>query len=283
MTILENENLAQYATMKIGGIAKRFYIPESIDDLIALTRDIGQDNLLILSGGSNLLINDKKMFEHVVYMRKLDERIIDNSDGRFYCGASVRIQKFLMFINDRNRGGVEYLCSLPAMMGGIIYMNAGLGKKDGFSISDFIQSVYILRGGRELKLEKQECGFAYRKSMFHETRDIILGAEFRFPIQDKKISEKAISERINMCALKQDNSGGNFGSIFSVSNGHIMTLLKRSGVGFRNGVAYSSKSSNWLINKSKGTYGQALVLIKLCRLLHWLSFRKVKLEIVLWR
>ena len=81
MVVLENEALAKYTTMKIGGIAKQFYIPESEDELLKLVKEIGQEHILILSGGSNLLINDKKSFEHVVYTKELDNRIIDKGNG----------------------------------------------------------------------------------------------------------------------------------------------------------------------------------------------------------
>ena len=43
MILKENEELKQYTTFKMGGIAKKFYIPESEEELVSLVRTL--DNL----------------------------------------------------------------------------------------------------------------------------------------------------------------------------------------------------------------------------------------------
>ncbi|MCL1843565.1 MAG: FAD-binding protein [Defluviitaleaceae bacterium] len=283
MQILENENLSKYTTIKIGGVAKKFYIPCSFDELFSVIQEVGQNNILILSGGSNLLINDKKIFEHVVFMKDLDAQIIDNKNGSFYCGASVKIQNFIRFVNDCGYGGFEYLFSLPALVGGIIYMNAGRGKKIKKSVSDYIESVYVIRNGTKIKLHKDECAFKYRESVFHKTNDIILGADFIFAPQDKDVSSLAIEERLKFCEANQDNSGRNFGSVFLQSNRRIMSLLKKCNIGFKNGVAFSQKNNNWLLNKGNGTFKQAMFLIGLCKFLHRITLKKIKTEVVIWK
>ena len=62
MEVICNESLKKYTTIKIGGIAKRLYIPESTDELIELINKLNSSKLYIISGGSNLLINDEKVF-----------------------------------------------------------------------------------------------------------------------------------------------------------------------------------------------------------------------------
>ncbi|WP_294354280.1 hypothetical protein [uncultured Clostridium sp.] len=50
MKILHNECLKKYTTIKIGGYAKKLFIPENLDDLINLINDIGNENYYIFGG-----------------------------------------------------------------------------------------------------------------------------------------------------------------------------------------------------------------------------------------
>ena len=139
--------LADKTTMKIGGYANSFYIPESEEELISITQEIydKSQRVFILSGGSNLLINDNRRFDEIVYMNSACTEMTNLGEGRFYIGASNRIQKVISYVNEFEYGGFEGLIGLPAMFGGIIYMNAGIGgsKSPLFTIGDFIESVRV--------------------------------------------------------------------------------------------------------------------------------------------
>lgn len=130
----ENEPLAKHTTFKMGGTAIRYYIPENENELLDVITN--NKNYLIISGGSNLLINDTKEFPCVIDMHKACTELKQIENGVFYIGASVRIQKAIRFINSCGYGGIEFLFSLPALVGGCIYMNAGRGA-DKSCIGDF--------------------------------------------------------------------------------------------------------------------------------------------------
>ena len=72
MKILHYENLAKYTTIKIGGNAKNFYIPENEKELLSLVRDLNEYK--ILGGGSNLLINDRITFSNVIYTKEFNKK-----------------------------------------------------------------------------------------------------------------------------------------------------------------------------------------------------------------
>lgn len=282
MNTRENEMLDKYTTLKIGGIAEKFYIPESEDELISLIKKI-KDRYYILSGGSNLLINDSKKFKHVIDISKLDNKIIDRGNGKFYCGSSVRIQKFIKEINKEGYGGIEELISLPARVGGIIYMNAGIGgrKKPLFNISDYIDTVYVIYKGEKKTLKKDECMFEYRKSIFNNDEYIILGADFVFSKQNEELSKERIEKRLKKCKQIFDYSGGNCGTVFSKSNGKIMTILKW--LGLRKGnVSYSRKRGNWIISGPNARYKDMIYLINICKILHRICLQSIELEIIIW-
>jgi UDP-N-acetylmuramate dehydrogenase len=284
MIILNNECLIKYTSVKIGGIAKKMYFPENTNDLIILLNKLSNEDYYILSGGSNILINDKKTFENVIVMTKMDNSIEDIGDGSFYVGASVRIQKLINTINKKGYCGIEYLYSLPSLVGGNIVMNAGRGRKHGLAISDYIINVKVYKDGIIEIIDKEKCGFKYRNSIFKNNRYIVLGATFKFEeIDENNPNQMTKQERMNFSKTLQDYSGPSFGSVFSQQDRIIMQIIRLIGPGYKNGMSFSKKTSNWLTNKGNGTYAQAIKLIIRVEKIHKLLGRKVISEVEIWK
>ncbi|WP_318506979.1 FAD-binding protein [Bacillus sp. T3] len=283
MQILKNEHLKKYTSVKIGGYAKNLYFPESSDELVELLNNISNNKYYILSGGSNILMNDQKTYEHVISMKKMDTTIKHLGNGKFYVGASAKLQQLIDTINKEGYGGIEYLYSLPALVGGSIAMNAGRGQKSGLSISDYIEEVFIYDQGNKKVLSKEECDFKYRYSNFKGNKSIILGATFTFKKVDINNSTELKKQRMKLVKEEQDKSGYNFGSVFRERNTIIMHLFKLFHPGYKNGMAFSNMTANWLLNKGEGTYDQAITLIKLVERLHKIIGKKAIPEVIIWK
>lgn len=283
MKIKYNEDLSSYTTIKIGGRAKEFYIPESNDDIKEIMKI--DNKILCISGGSNLLINDKKVFNTVVYLGNFNSNMEYLGEGRFKVGASVRLQKLIRNINKEGYGGIEYLFSVPAMLGGAIYMNAGRGS-DRKSISDNIESIEVMDENGEIKIySKEMCSFSYRKSIFQGKKLIILSAILKFEKKSLSEAEYEIRDRIIKCREYQDNTYPNFGSVFCKSNVKIMNIIKKYSYKLckNNCVKFSKKTKNWLINEGEGTFKQAVLLINITIIIHKIFFRKIEREVIIWR
>lgn len=287
--IEKNEvDLAKRTTFKIGGIAEHFFIPESDVELMELIKKLKKENKLwyILSGGSNLLIDDKKRYENVIYMEKVDTTITMIEEGYFYIGASNRIQKIIREVNKLGYGGFEELFCLPAMFGGIIYMNAGIGGRNNvkFNISDFISKVKVfdIESEKIILLNKEDCNFEYRKSIFKNDGFIILGAEIKLKKQKIEDSNNKIEKRIEYCKNNQDWGKGCFGSCFSNFSPKILKIVS---LFYRNkkGVRMASNNSNWLVNDGTGSYKDAITIIKRCCFLHRILHRDIEREVIIWK
>lgn len=284
----ENVNLASKTTFKIGGIAKNFYIPESDEDLVKLVETIkhNDEKFYILSGGSNLLINDEKIFTNVIYMEKVDTTIKIIEDGVFYIGASNRIQNVIREVNKQGYGGFEELFCLPAMFGGIICMNAGIGGRNNvkFNISDFIIRVKVFDVEKEkmIYLRKEDCNFSYRNSIFKSGKYIILGAEIKIDKQDIEISNERIEKRKEFCKKNQEWGKGCFGSCFSNRSGIVLNILA---IFYKNkhGIKMSKKNYNWLVNDGTGSYKQAMSIINKVYFLHKLFHKECEREVIIWK
>lgn len=279
MIIKYNEDLGRYTTIKIGGIANNFYIPESRDELIKLIETY--PNIKLLGGGSNILINDKQTYEHLIYLNSF-ENIIENRDGIFYVGASVRNQKLINEVNKQGYGGLEYLYSVPGFIGGAIVMNAGRGINFNKSISDYILKVNVFVDGVIKTFTKDECDFSYRHSVFKDLNCVVLGAYLKLDKMSIEKSEKLKKERIKLCKNSQDSSKPNFGTFFCESNRRIMKLMSLFSVGKKNGCHFSKKTVNWIVNEGQGTYEQVIQLIKIVKILHKVFHKECKVEVEIW-
>ena len=280
MQVLQDVELKDYTTFKMGGKCRSLYIPESQDELINLASQQKRP-LLLIGGGSNLLINDTKVFDDVVLLREFNDTIQHLGNGEFVVGASVRLQKLIRTINGEGYGGIEYLYSVPALLGGAVYMNAGTGKATNKCISDFLVNVDVLHNGEVKTLLKEECDFSYRHSIFKNGEYLILSARFCFPYGKREDFEALIRERLEHCKVHQDASKPNFGTVFSNADNRIMRLMakldKKS-----SGVHFSQKTRNWLVNE-RGTFKQALSRLRRVRLLHKLIAKPCSLEVIIWK
>lgn len=285
MEVKHNISLKNKTTIKIGGIAHNFYIPSSAEELLELVKKINTDKFYIISGGSNLLINDKKEFENVISMENVDNTIECLGDNNFYIGASNRIQNVINHVNNMGFGGIEEFYSLPAMFGGMIYMNAGIGSKNSSSVvmSNILERVKVINL-KEQKIEwlnNSECGFNHRTSLFQNDKYIILGAECKFDYQDINESKKRISERMTKCKEKQEWGKGCFGTCFSVADRKLLKLI--SLLNFNKSKIYQSKTnSNWLVNRGTATYDDAMKIINKAKKIHRIFHKKIKCEVVIW-
>ncbi len=287
MRILKDESLAPKTTFKVGGIATNYYIPESTEDVRRLTKELHGEEYYILSGGSNLLINDKKHFKHVISCAAMDHDLVDNGDGHFYIGASNRIQDVITFVNGCGYGGFEELVSLPAMFGGIIYMNAGIGggKNALFCIGDFIDHVRCVRrsDGEVVWMDRKECRFAPRSSVFQDNRFIIMGADITLQPQEKEVSEERIRKRKEHCRQTQKWGKGCFGSCFSRCDGRALSIWYKLFGRKRRGVMIDSNNKNWLINNGNATFAETEKLIEKAVLIHRVLRKDIETEVVIWK
>lgn len=220
------------------------------------------------------------MFEKVIDLGYFDTSIQELGNGLYRVGASVRLQHVINTINKKGYGGMEYLYSVPGLIGGAIVMNAGRGKKYKKSISDYVVSVEAICDGKIRSFAKEECEFGYRNSIYKNSHMIITSVFLRFPKVSKAESKKLIHERIEICRKKQDNSLPNFGTVFLESSPFIMELAKVLKAGTGN-CYFSGKTKNWLLNNN-GSFQEALLAIRRIEKVHACFGKKCVREVIIW-
>lgn len=278
--VLNNVTLAPYTTIKIGGKAQNFYFPETIDELKMILDEY--PSALIMGGGSNLLINDQKEFDHVICLRKFEDKVDYLPDGKVRVGSGLSLQKLIRDINAHGKGGIEYLYSVPGLVGGAIVMNAGRGASYHKQISDYLVTIEYLENGKLQTVKKEDCDFSFRHSMFQDKNTVIVGADFLFEEITPEEGRKRCQERLDFVKKTQDNRYPNAGTTFCECDKKIMTLMKKTSGKKQQGVHFSAVKENWLQNRGEGTYEEAMNLIHRVEKLHSRAGKKCRLEYVVW-
>lgn len=278
MEIKTNEDLSRYTTIRIGGKAERMYIPSSEEELLKALSE--EPDALILGGGSNLLISDEKTFPAVINMREFNKSITPLGGGRYLAGCSLRLQELIRTINRDGYGGIEYLYSVPGLVGGAVLMNAGRGRQYGQAISDHLVRVKVLRKGKVQWVSREEAGFSYRNSVFKGSGDILLEAEFEFPAQSPEESYRRRKERMELVKRVQDTSAPNFGTVFMEADPRIMKVVRLSGL-HKGKAGFSRKTGNWILNRG-GSYKDVRFLLSAVIRMHKALGRKCQPEIMIW-
>lgn len=263
-------------TMKLHSVADIVYSPETNDELLFLLKQV-QPDFLVLAAGSNVIL-PPRIRRPVISLRLLNQTTKRIADGHVYVGCSVRVQEFIRFLQANSLGGIEYLYSVPASVGGLIYMNGGRGKSKHMAISDYLECVeYLDLEDLTIKTYKVKLSdFSYRHSPFQDMNVIILAAYFNFKYQAQGVTEERIRERMDYSKKYLSADKPSCGSVFKDGNRVVYRLLRGFRVG---GAMFSKKTSNWISNVDNASYDDVCALIKRAQIIHRLFLSKCQLEV----
>jgi len=186
--IKENELLKNHTTFRIGGPAGYFAVAQNYQDVKELIdwAKSKKINWTVIGGGSNLLVSDKGFDGLVIKIFggriKIDEGVVIANAG---APLSLVLNKSLQ----AGLSGLEWSVGIPGTIGGAIFGNIGAY---GHEMSEVVKEVTILRGDEAMALDPEDCGFAYRQSMFgrEDSHDIILSVRLKLA----KISPAQVAE-----------------------------------------------------------------------------------------
>ncbi len=193
LNIQKNILLAPYTTFKIGGEARYFCEAENIGDIQELCKWAKNEkvSILVLGGGSNVLISDKGFGGLVIKIRstKLEIR-----NSEIFAEAGAPLAKLVAEATKNNLTGLEWAIGIPGTIGGAINGNSGAFGK---SISDVLEEVKVLDiSALKIRIfKKDQCEFGYRNSIFKHNQDlVILSAILRLNKGEKEEMQKIIKD-----------------------------------------------------------------------------------------
>lgn len=190
--IQNNISLANFTTYKIGGTAKFFIEPSTEEELIDALKWAKGNNekIILLGGGSNVLINDQYLDAVVIH---LTNRQIAIRGDRLVCGGGANLVAAARTAMGNNLAGLEWSIGIPgATIGGSIRGNAGAF---GAAMSDVVETVSVLNIEKKkfFTFSNKDCNFSYRSSIFKNKEYIIWEATLHLKPENKEsIEERAL-------------------------------------------------------------------------------------------
>lgn len=199
--IQENIDLRPYNTFGISSTASRFAVFSDVEELIQLLKLKKDSALIILGGGSNVLIT-KDVDALVLKNEILGKKVVKQDDTHVFVkvGAGENWHRFVLYAIDENWGGIENLSLIPGSVGASPMQNIGAY---GVEIKDVFESLEALNL-ETLQIETfshEDCQFGYRESVFKrrlKDQFIITSVTFRLTKQHKlNTSYGAIEEELS--------------------------------------------------------------------------------------
>jgi UDP-N-acetylmuramate dehydrogenase len=172
--------LAPRTTLGVGGPARRLARVTTVDELREALAATSGDPVLVLGGGSNLVVGDRGFAGLVIELALPGVSIRDDGDHAIVtAGAGVVWDDFVAEMVAAGLSGVECLSGIPGLVGATPIQNVGAY---GQEVADTITRVRVLDRATDTleDLAPAACGFAYRASIFKgHARWIVVEVEFR--------------------------------------------------------------------------------------------------------
>jgi UDP-N-acetylmuramate dehydrogenase len=175
-------DLRDYTSLRVGGPAKNFVEVGTEAEIIAAIEAAGDSPVLVIGGGTNVLVSDKGFDGTVIRIANnaLQSEVDACSGATLTIGAGENWDEFVATTIERGFAGLETLSGIPGTVGAAPIQNIGAY---GHEVSEFITRVRTYdRQAKALKtFTNEECQFSYRNSYFkaHPGRYIVLEVQFQ--------------------------------------------------------------------------------------------------------
>jgi UDP-N-acetylmuramate dehydrogenase len=177
--------LSKYTSLRVGGPATKIVQVSTEAQIIAAIEEAGDTPILIMGGGTNVLIADKGFDGTVIRIsnNSVQSEVDACSGATLTIGAGEDWDVFVQTTINSGFAGLETLSGIPGTVGAAPIQNIGAY---GHEVSEFITRVRTY--DRELKeiytFTNSQCEFTYRNSYFkaHPGRYVVLEVQFQLRI-----------------------------------------------------------------------------------------------------
>lgn len=253
-----DEPMSRHTSWRVGGVAKQFYQPADINDLVNFLAQLPQDEDIFWVGlGSNLLVRDGGIDGTVIctsgVMNQIE--ILDNNQVRVEAG--VACPKVARTCAKQGLTGTEFLCGIPGTMGGALAMNAGALGSETWNIVKQVET--IDRTGHLHVRTPAEFDIAYRyvrNKQQQKPDEWFVAVVLQLQPGDSDEAGQVIKSYLARRSATQPTKQPNAGSVFRNPEGDYAARLIEA-AGLKNtcigGACVSEKHANFIINSGTAT------------------------------
>lgn len=183
--VVENVPLASMTTLRLGGPARRVLAPDREEEVLWAIREVDAERgrLLVLGGGSNLVVSDEGFDGTVLRMVTRGVEVAPDPASpelvHVTAAAGEPWDELVARCVGDGLSGVECLGGIPGLVGAVPMQNVGAYGQD---VSETIVRVrtFDRAVSRIVDFDREACGFAYRHSVFRgRERHVILAVTFQ--------------------------------------------------------------------------------------------------------
>jgi len=260
------EPLSFHTSLRIGGPADIFVVPQDVDDIrhALLFAEREQLPLVVIGGGNNLLVGDRGVRGVVIKLEGCLGRSEFHGEEAV-AGAGASLSALIREAAALNLGGIEALVGIPATIGGALAMNAGT--QDG-CIGDFVSAAYFLYPDGSLGEFKPNAGaFTYRAFHFPPGA-VLIGCRLRLTRRPFADIQKDMKVRLKQKKSTQPLALASAGWVWkNPPNEQASRLIEKVGLkGKRiNGAEVSAKHANFIVNRGGATAADVHALMEMTR------------------
>ena len=259
------EPLSFHTSLRIGGPAEFFIMPQDLDDLRYALAFADQEDLplIVIGGGNNLLVSDRALQAVVVKLEGALSRAKFVGD-EVVVGAGMPLSALIREAAAQGLGGLEYLAGIPATVGGALATNARTA--DG-TLVEHCSAVYFAHPDGTLG-EHRAGGPVGARTFDLPTDGIVVGCRLQLERRPAQVVQRALQCRLKAWKESQPFSLATAGYIWKNPPGDRAARLVEM-VGLRgkrvNGAEIPFKSANLIINRGGATHHDILALMEMAR------------------
>ena len=207
--LFENEMMSKHTTFKLGGPARYFAKPKSINKIIQVIKLCKEYSIdyFILGNGSNLLVSDKGYDGLIINIHEsnfsnLEQIKVNDTIYKINVGGGILMRTLAQKLCLLSLSGLEDIIDIPGTIGGGIIMNADAGGK-GF-IRDSLEKVKVITPDGDIKeLTKDECELGIKGSLLKNKKYMVIEATFTLKKDDKLIIQKRMANHTSQRYARQ--------------------------------------------------------------------------------
>lgn len=260
------EPLSFHTSLRIGGPADIFIVPQDVDDIrhALLFADREQLPLVVIGGGNNLLVRDRGVRGVVLKLEGCLGRAEFHGEEAV-AGAGASLSALIREAAALNLGGIESLVGIPATIGGALAMNAGTAEG---VIGDFVSAVYFLYPDGTLgEFKPTTSAFTYREFDV-PAGAVLVGCRLRLTRRPFADIQRDSKVRLKQKKATQPLALASAGCVWKNPSGEVAgRLVEKVGLkGKRvNGAEISAKHANFIVNRGGATGADIEALMELTR------------------
>jgi UDP-N-acetylmuramate dehydrogenase len=266
LRVTEDQPLGPWTTLGVGGSARVFVEPATPAELALVLGELGDEPLLVLGRGSNLLVADTG-WDGVALRLGAGFKWQRRNGVEVEAGGGTSMPALAAWLATEGLAGLEFAAGIPATVGGSVRMNAGA---HGGQTADALVAVTVAtpRDPEGRTYRPMDLAFGYRNSDLPRA-GVVTAARWVLRDDEPEAIRRRLDElrawRRSTQPLRQRNCGSVFTNPPGDSAGRLVDAagLKGRRVG---GASVSEKHANFIVvTPGQTTAADVVALIALVR------------------